>query len=113
MERVVDEPRGPSSTRRMRSTTLAVFLGWALGCGGGGTTGAGHPFACGDLMCNSATEICSIVAGHLPGEASTYACVASDGGPPSCGGPSSATMPGSCGCYASPNGEVTSTLCPP
>jgi hypothetical protein len=64
-------------------------------------------------MCNSATEICSIVAGHLPGEAPTYACEAKDGGAPSCGGPNSAMMPGQCGCYASPNGEVTSTECPP
>lgn len=70
-------------------------------------------FSCGPMTCDSATEICSIVNGHLPSQAATYECVLSEGGPPSCSGAPSAVSPGSCGCYESPAGEVTSTLCPP
>src|SRR5262245_58322908 len=102
----------------MTSHRLTLFLElaagvFALGCGGGGTSSSGHTFACGDLMCNSATETCSIINGNLPGEAPSYTCKASDGGPPSCGGMNSATAPGQCGCYESPSGEVTTALCPP
>src|SRR5580698_2097356 len=68
-------------------------------------------FSCGPMTCNAATEICSIVNGHLPDQAATYECVLSEGGPPSCSGAPAASSPGSCGCYESGAGEVTSTLC--
>jgi hypothetical protein len=100
------------STPCMRLLLVAFSFLTVLGCGGTTVT-SGHTFACGSLMCNSATETCSIVNGHLPGQAATYACDASDGGAPSCGGASSATAAGQCGCYESPTGEVTSTECPP
>lgn len=72
----------------------------------------GHPFACGSSTCDSGTQVCSVVAGHLPGQGATYMCVSTDGGTPSCNG-SSASAPGDCGCYESSTGEVTTTLCPP
>jgi hypothetical protein len=45
--------------------------------------------------------------------AATYACTSVDGGVPSCTGGEHAADAGSCGCYESSTGEVTSTLCPP
>jgi hypothetical protein len=71
-----------------------------------------HPFACGDLRCDSGSQYCSIVSGHLPGMAASYQCSSFEGGRPSCGS-SSAMSQGQCGCYESDAGEVTSTLCPP
>ena len=65
------------------------------------------------MTCDTATQICSIVNGHLPDQAATYECVLSEGGPPSCSGAPAASSPGACGCYESAAGEVTDTLCPP
>ena len=72
-----------------------------------------HSFSCGSLMCNSSAQACLIANSNLPGGHPTYACVASDGGAPSCDGSIRATAPGMCGCYISQTGEVTTTLCPP
>jgi hypothetical protein len=102
---------------------LLVLLGVAA-CGSGSTSptdpdasgqgaAGGHPFACGGSTCNSATEVCAVVMGHVPGQGATSTCVSTDGGTPSCNGPSSASAPGDCGCYESSTGEVTMTLCPP
>jgi hypothetical protein len=82
----------------------------ATSSGGDAATGG---FSCGPTTCDAATQICSIVNGHLPDQAATYECVLSEGGPPSCPGAPGASSPGACGCYESPAGEVTSTLCPP
>jgi hypothetical protein len=72
-----------------------------------------HPFACDALTCDSGTQICSVVSGHLPGEPASYQCVSVEGGTPSCGGSTTTTTPGQCGCYESADGEVTNIECPP
>jgi hypothetical protein len=69
-----------------------------------------HPFACGPYECNSGTQICHVVNGHLPGQAATYSCDAVEG-TPSCSG--TRVPVASCGCAQSANGEVTITECPP
>jgi hypothetical protein len=69
-----------------------------------------HPFACGPFECNSGTQICHVVNGHLPGQAASYACDAALG-TPSCSG--TGVPVASCGCAESANGEVTITECPP
>ncbi|HEX8796524.1 MAG TPA: hypothetical protein VF765_36490 [Polyangiaceae bacterium] len=97
-----------------------VVLLAACGSSTGGTTNAGqsagHPFACGSLQCDSATQYCSIVTGGvaLPegGSNTWYSCASFDGGK-GCPGGSSATSPGQCGCYQSSSGEVTNTECVP
>jgi hypothetical protein len=71
-----------------------------------------EPFACGTLTCDASTQYCSVVESTHPGGMPTYACVAADGGVPSCGS-SSVSSPDMCGCYASPTGEITITSCPP
>ena len=100
-----------------RCSSVAETFTWSVGyiqntSGGDASTG-GHSFSCGPTSCDSATEICSITNGHLPGQAATYACAGSDGGAPSCGGELAAGDAGQCGCYESSTGEVTSTACPP
>ncbi|HTB75684.1 MAG TPA: hypothetical protein VK762_20675 [Polyangiaceae bacterium] len=93
--------------------TFTWSVGYTQNTTGGDASTAGHSFSCGPVSCDSATEICSITNGHLPGEAATYACASSDGGVPSCGGEVAASGAGQCGCYESSSGEVTSTSCPP
>jgi hypothetical protein len=68
--------------------------------------------SCGTLTCDPRTEYCSIEYSPIQGPTS-YACVTPEGGMPSCGGMPTASSPGACGCYESPNGEVTIALCPP